>query len=800
MDFVASFLGRNGFLPHGTCFTWSPAVLWTMVGSDLAIAAAYFSIPLAIGRFVRQRADPAMNVKVAWLFSTFIFACGVTHVAHVWTVWFPDYGWEALTKLFTASVSVVTAFALWPLLPKAIALPKVGELQAVIAQLQAEAARRRSAEEHLLDSENALAVTLASIDAGFIVTDREGHVTQMNSVAEQLTGWPRSEALGRALWDVFVREDRPAEYLHQSPVDVMLQQDLSVETAHHVVAIARDGRRTAVEVKANVTYNEDGSVRGLVMVTRDLTAALKAQAESSRLAAVVSSSQDAIITKTLDGRITSWNAAATRLFGYTEDEALGQPIQILMPDERKAEELRIIALVAHGEHVPPFDTVRRARDGQLKEVSVSVSPLRDREGRIVGASKIARDILEHHRALRSLRESRERLDFILDAAQIGDWELDFQTQTIKRSLRHDRCFGYETLQAEWTVQLLLAHVHDEDRAGTALALQRAIATGAPLRLTCRVLWPDQSVHWVGMQGAMKSTDDTRASMLGIVMDITESKQAEQARLSAQHLEAELRQVQATSRVKSQFLTNMSHELRTPLNAIIGFSELLQSGMAEGKPAKQELFLKHIADSGHHLLHLINDLLDLSKVDAGKFTFNPDFVALPTLVADVVSALQPAVQQGKLRIDMAIDPAIGEVFIDPVRLRQVLYNLVSNAIKFTPAGGRVAIRAQVEADAWFRLEVEDTGVGIAATDMARMFSEFEQLNAGKARQQVGTGLGLALTRRLVEAQGGSVTLRSVVDQGTTFCVVLPRSAPGGQVLPTKHRRWRRMRRPAPSVCW
>jgi PAS domain S-box-containing protein len=261
MDQIASFMGRAGFLPHGYCFNWSPGLLWTMVGANLAIASAYFSIPLAIVSFVRKREDFRMK-GVAWLFCAFIFACGVTHLMGIWTLWRADYGLQSLTMVATAIISVVTAVLLWPLIPKALALPSVKQLQSVIDSLEAEISKRRNAEDHLSEVQQTLALTLASIGAGFIATDREGRVTRMNAVAEKATGWPQAGALGRALWEVFVRENRPSQYLAMNPVDVMRQLGTTADQVHRVVAIARGGTRTELEIKAALTYGDDGAVRG----------------------------------------------------------------------------------------------------------------------------------------------------------------------------------------------------------------------------------------------------------------------------------------------------------------------------------------------------------------------------------------------------------------------------------------------------------------------------------------------------------------------------------------------------------
>ena len=772
MDSLMTFFGRNGFLPHGYCFTWTPGLLWTMVVSDLVIAAAYLSIPVAIISFMRQRGEP-MHSGVAWLFSAFILACGTTHMMDVWTIWQPDYGLQALTKAVTAGISLVTAVVLWPLIPKALKVPSVARLQSVIASLEAEVQRRRHAEDHLGEIQQNLAATLASIGAGFIATDREGCITRMNGVAEQLTGWSQAQAAGQSLWTVFKREDRPPGFLAKNPVDVVIEAGVTVDTVSQTVVISRLGHRSAVEVQAALTRGGDGTVRGLAVVLRDMTRVVRAEADLARLAAIVESSSDAIISKTLNGRITSWNGAAESMFGYRAEQAIGQFVDMLIPADRHDEEVRVQAGLNHGERVPAFDTQRLTRDGRLLDVSVSISPIRDSHGRLVGASKIARDITRQKQDAAALRDSEARLRFTLESACIGDWDLDLATGIVGHSLIHDRCFGFTDSQAEWSFDKFIHLVHPDDRAEAEQTLHVALTELRDWRLQCRVIWPDASVHWISVHGSALRVDDKPTRMLGIVSDITEQRQAEDARLRAQRLEAENRQIQEANRLKSQFLANMSHELRTPLNAVIGFADLLHSGFVKPESPKHHEFLGHIGTSGRHLLQLINDVLDLSKVESGKFDFYPEAVDLAAMLKEVQDILHTAIQRKHIVLTTDIDPAITDIRLDPSRLKQVLYNYLSNAIKFTAAGGKVTVRAFAQGPEHFRLEVEDTGIGIAPADLPRLFTEFQQLDAGYSKQHQGTGLGLALTRRLVQAQGGSVGVRSTLDAGSVFHFVLNR---------------------------
>jgi len=266
--------------------------------------------------------------------------------------------------------------------------------------------------------------------------------------------------------------------------------------------------------------------------------------------------------------------------------------------------------------------------------------------------------------------------------------------------------------------------------------------------------------------------------VAFVLDITERKRLEELRLRSAELEAQNLRIAEASRIKSEFLANMSHELRTPLNSIIGFSELLCAGEVPLDSPQYRDFLGDILKSGRHLLQLINDVLDLEKVESGKLNFEPESVPLRRLVGEVCAGLYTVAAERRITLGIDIDPAIEEVTLDPARLKQVLYNYLSNGLKFTRVDGTVQVRIRPEGATAFRIEVSDDGIGIAAQDLERLFAEFQQLDAGRAKKHAGTGLGLALTKRIVEAQGGQVGVSSVLGRGSVFWAALPRHVQDG----------------------
>jgi PAS domain S-box-containing protein len=271
-------------------------------------------------------------------------------------------------------------------------------------------------------------------------------------------------------------------------------------------------------------------------------------------------------------------------------------------------------------------------------------------------------------------------------------------------------------------------------------------------------------------GAIRSLLDVTERNIAAVAARKVSQYAMELRNKNEQLAQALEAARSATLAKSRFLASVSHELRTPLNGIIGFSELLYDGKLGPISEDQVDVLGDILTSARHLLQLINDVLDLTKVEAGRMEFRPEPNLLQTLVLEVRDVVRPLAEKKALILAVEVPPSL-TVNIDPGRFKQVLYNYLSNAVKFTPEGGSITVRVALEGEAWFRLEVEDTGIGIAAGEMHRLFQEFAQLPNSRKSEQ-GTGLGLSLTRHIVEAQGGSVAVRSEPGRGSVFSALLP----------------------------
>jgi len=785
MEFMGDFLGRQGYLPHGYCFTWTPTLLWSMVTADAVVALSYFSIPAVIVAFLRRRPDVPYR-WVAVLFSVFIFACGTTHVMDIWTIWTPDYGLHAVTKMFTAVVSVATAVGLWPLLPKILKIPSVKQLQDAISALESEVAKRKTAEEHLADTEQSLSATLDLIGAGFITTDADGRILRMNPVAERITGWQLTQAAQRRLADVFRvatgsdTDGRLFESIHALAGDHATEHSLCLESAR--------GVRTMVSLTCALNRSEAGELRGLTMLIRDETQLKTAESAADRLAKIVESSTDAIVSMDLDGTIVSWNSAAQDLFGYAPNEAIGKSVLMLVPDDQAPEESIILGNLAGGLRVPPYDATRRHREGRSVSVSVTMSPIFDASNKIVGGSLIARDIAERERAQAALRESQTRLSYAMDVAHMGTWELNIDSGTFERSLRHDQCYGYTSLQPLWTLDTYYRAIHPDERDAVLKGWQDTVITAQrDWHGEFRVIWPDGSEHWLSAYAGVFKDDQRATRVLGVVADITERKLAEQAIVRAQRLESENRQMledryalerdrreaaealaesqRNANHAKTEFLATINHELRTPLNGILGMAELARSPDLDH--TVRNSYINQIVISGKEMADLMTQVLDMTKIEAGRLQLEQVIFDLPGLMNGVRGLYGPIARARELDFVYDADPKLPRlVFGDPVRLRQILANFISNALKFT-SNGSIRLSVKLVGANRFRFEVIDTGVGIDTDAQQRLFQPYVQADASTSRQYGGTGLGLYICRELAQLMQGMVGVSSTPGEGSRF---------------------------------
>ena len=510
------------------------------------------------------------------------------------------------------------------------------------------------------------------------------------------------------------------------------------------------------------------------------------------LAALIDSAEDAIISKTLEGIITSWNKGAQRIFGYTADEVIGKSVTILIPEGHLDEEPAILARLRAGQRIEHYETVRVRKDGRLIDISLTVSPIKGPNGKIVGASKIARDITEQRQARRALDEASERLKLALAASRLGDWSWDAKTDVVTLSETAARIFNIpDGSYMTWTQFRELLHV--EDREPSKLAVEEALANHTDYDIEYRVKRADDSEVWVSAKGrGVYDEHGEIAGMLGFVQDISTRKAneetlreqadalrtlnetAQRAREAAEKVAAQnerlFRQAEESSRLKEEFLATISHELRTPLSAILGWARMLRLGQLSKESETKAL--DTIERNARAQAQLVDDLLDVSRIITGKLRMDVRPADPNSFIDAAVEAVRPAAEAKGVRMQKVMDTGAISVPGDPVRLQQVVWNLLSNAIKFTPRGGRVQIRSE-RVNSHLEIVVSDTGQGIPPDFLPHVFDRFRQADQKTSRQYGGMGLGLSIVRHLVELHGGTVSATSEGEgRGATFTVKLP----------------------------
>ena len=649
------------------------------------------------------------------------------------------------------------------------------------------------------------AIVAASNDAIFSA-NLTGDITFWNAAAERLFGYPAAEAIGRPA-DFFVPVDRHAE---EEDIWRRIKAGETVPT-YDTVRIRKDGGPLDVAVTISVLLDADGTVAGSCAFARDVTAQrrhdrlVQAQAAAARrLAAIVESTDDAVIGMDLGGVITAWNAAAERMYGYLAAEAIGRSIRIVLPPDRQQEESVVLEKVTRGERLDHVETIRCRKDGTCVPVSLTVSPIRDESGTVIGASKIARDISDRKR-------HAERTAFLAEAGAVLAGSLDYLT-----TLKTIANLAVPAI-ADWcTVDVLtderkldcvaVAHV-DPSKVELARTVREryedpnspytpsaVVRTGKPAmleRITDDMIVAAakgdaervQLVRSLGLNSYIIVPLTAHRRMFGALTlataesgriygqdDLTFAQDiASRAALAVDNARA-YDSARAANQLKDEFLATLSHELRTPLNAILGYARLVQSGVLPRE--RQARAFGTIERNASALTQIIEDILDVSRIIAGKVRLNIQPIDLPDVIKNSVEALLPAADAKQIRVQTILDPAASPVSGDPDRLQQIVWNLVSNAVKFTPKGGTIQVRLE-RVNSHVELTVSDTGIGISADFLPHIFERFRQGDPTTTRLHGGLGLGLAIVRQLVELHGGTIHAASGgKDRGTTFRVRLP----------------------------
>ena len=601
------------------------------------------------------------------------------------------------------------------------------------------------------------------------------------------------------LWGLLILHQCSAPRIWEES-DIQLLQRLSVKLS---IAIKQAIAYQKVE---NELVDRNRAEKELLKLNQSLDAKVRERTQelwgiNQLQRAILDGTDYAIISVNINGIIQTFNAGAEKMLGYSMGEVVGQVTPEIFHDAQEVSDKIAKASKIFGKDIGVgfealkymgleglFDEewIHIRKDGSSFPVALSVTILRDDNGQIIGAVSFAKDISDLKQAELQLQKTSDRLALALSSGAIGYWEWDIQQNSLVWDAQMYKLYGgAEATNSRMAYETWANTIHPDDHKATETLLQDAVLGLTDYDCEFRVIHPDHSIHFIKAYGKIEKNAQGKAqSMIGVNFDISDRKQSEsQLKLANQEL------LRAT-KLKDEFLATMSHELRTPLNSILGLSESLKDEILGSINDKQLKALSIVESSGEHLLSLINDILDLSKISTGMMTLDMASVQVQNLCDISLLFVKQQAFNKRIQIHSNIPAHINNINIDERRIKQVLINLLTNAVKFTPNEGKVNLFVAIgSGDTWqgeakipqriktinsptILFQVVDTGIGINSRDLKILFQPFVQVDSALNRQYEGTGLGLALVKQIVELHGGQVMVDSEVGHGSSFTVALP----------------------------
>jgi PAS domain S-box-containing protein len=652
---------------------------------------------------------------------------------------------------------------------------------------------RRRAEQALRDSEQKYRELVQHANSIILRWTRDGRIIFLNEFGQRFFGYTEAEIIGRHVLGTIVPEtESGGRDLHTLMDNVCTNPAAFEQNVNE--NMRRNGERVWIAWTNKVVPGEQGQVAEILSIGTDITARKQAEealrAREIQLRLIHDNSYDVMFAIGIEPhdhfRFISVNHKFTEVTGLQEEQVVGKLVQEIIPEPGyglavgKYKDAIQTRQPVHWEEISHYPAGRKTGE-------VVVAPVFDESGKCTQLIGTVHDITERNRAEEALRRNEEQLRLIMEnlADLVAVLDLDGHRLYNSPSYRGilgdpDKLMGSSSFE----------EIHPEDRARVQEAFQDTVRTGTGHRLEYRLMDRNGRPRHIESQGSViRDAHGQVAQVLVVSRDVTERRQAEEA---IRELNASLEQrvaertaelavardrAEMADRTKSAFLATMSHELRTPLNSIIGFTGLLLQGLAGPLNAEQAKQLGMVKESGQHLLALINDVLDISKIEAGQIEIANAPFDLPASMQKVVQTVTPLANRKQLPLIVQIAPGVGQITSDRRRVEQILLNLLSNALKFTERG-QVTLSAEMVTGTphtprpAVRISVADTGMGIKRENLDKLFYPFRQLDTGLTRQHEGTGLGLAICKRLAERLGGTITVESEWGKGSTFQCVLP----------------------------
>jgi PAS domain S-box-containing protein len=473
--------------------------------------------------------------------------------------------------------------------------------------------------------------------------------------------------------------------------------------------------------------------------------------ELSQLALIVEASDDAIIGKTVEGVITSWNMGATQIYGFDETEVVGKSVDLIIPADKPNELTEILARLRKGEHIKSYETERIRKDGRRIFVSLTISPVRDLTGKVVGASTISRDITRRRQAEIELAYSQMRLEEAQQIAGLGSWEWDLNTNKLKWSGQMYRLFGVDKSKFEPQYDTIASFTHPDDRDRAAKEVRRAVENpGAVFSFEYRIIRRDNRVVDLYAQGrSVADASGKVGRLVGTVLDITERKRVEG--------------------MKADFVSLVSHQLKTPLAIIKGYTDNMLIGIAGKLTQKQEQYMREMGEIVAKYYFLIADLLNVSRIERGVISVDIRPVRLKDVVDGVIHSHRDRIDQKSLKLVIESDNDEVMVMADKEKMAEAISNIMDNAIKFTDSGA-ITLRINSEQGKGI-VVVEDSGKGMDEATLTKLFKK-DQIFSGSPKPEGGSGLGLYIANEFMNYQNGSISVWSAPGVGSKFTFAVP----------------------------
>ena len=591
----------------------------------------------------------------------------------------------------------------------------------------------------------------ASVD-GLITVDPEGFISDVNEQMCRMTGYNREELVGTLFMQYFTKPELADNGVKKTFAEGFV-------TNYELVLKTKLGHKTTVSFNASVFRGSEDKIQGIFASARDISEQSRLQTQLVEQQAynrsLIEASADALFAIAPDGVITDVNEEATRLTGYSKKHLIGSAFSdyFTQPEAAKSG----VEKTQEQKRVMGYELILITRQGRRISVSFNAGMFNDAHGQPLGILAAARDNTEQKKLEQQLREqqfyTRSLIESNIDALMTTD-PLGIITD-VNQQMEELTGYAKEDLIGTPFKSYFTNPARAED--GIRLVLKEAKVTD--YELTAKNKSGEETVVSYNAT-TFYDRDGKLQGVFAAARDVTDRKRFEET-------------LQEANRMKSEFLANMSHELRTPLNGIIGFSEFLVDKKAGPVSSKQEEYLNDILNSGNHLLNLINDVLDLAKVEAGKMELITETFSVRSAIEEVSSVVNSIARKKNIKIDIRIDNDMQEVTIDKHKFKQILYNLLSNAVKFTSEEGCVTVTAGSCGNNCLSLQVKDNGIGMTQEGLHKLFTPFVQLDSSLSRKHEGSGLGLALTKKFVELHNGRITAESEWQHGSTFTVVIPK---------------------------